>query len=250
METALPSKKLVHIDHVLVSILDSCCTIQTLDEYRSLIRDKVRRVLPHKMAFSGLVDLWKLNVIDYVNIDFPADYIHQVIGESGALKSPLIRCWKKKYQPFYVNDIHVMSPIDPAWVSAATQHSVNNMVVHGLVDLSGNLTSFFSFANAPVAWTKNHCRILQLIFPGLHTALQRALANESKQRAEAVSLSSREIDIIRLLQNGRTNKQIAISLGISENTVRNHMHNAFEKLNVKNRAQAIAKAASHKLIHL
>ena len=250
METVLQSKKMVHIDHVLVSILDSCCTVQSLDEYQSLIRNKVRRVLPHTMAFSGLVDLWKLNVIDYVNIDFPANYLHHVIAESGALKSPLIRCWKKKYQPFYVNDIQVMSVIDPGWVNAAAQYKVNNIVVHGLVDMSGKLTSYFCFANAPVAWTNSHCRLLQLIFPGLHVALQRVLTNESKQRVEAVNLSSREIDIIRLLQNGRTNKQIAITLGISENTVRNHIHNTFEKLNVKNRAQAIAKAASHKLIHL
>lgn len=250
METALQSKKMVHVDHVVVSILDSCCMVKNLDEYKSLIRNKVSLVLPHTMAFSGLVDLWKLTVADYVNIGFPADYMKAAIAESGALKSPLIRCWKKKYQPFYVNDIHVMSAVDPAWVTAAEQTNVNNLVVHGLVDLSGKFTSYFSFANAPVAWTHNHCRIMQLILPGLHVALQRVLSNQTKQRIEAVSLTKREIDIIRLLQNGRTNKQIAVTLGISENTVRNHMHNAFEKLNVKNRAQAIAKAASHKLIHL
>jgi transcriptional regulator EpsA len=250
MEPVLQPKKIVHVDHVLVSILDSCCVVQTLEEYKSLLRDKVRKVLPHAMALGGLVDLWKLSVLDYVNVDFPVNYVNSVIGESGSLKSPLIRCWKKKYQPFYVNDIQVIAAIDAEWVEVASQNGINNLVVHGLVDLSGKLTSYFCFANTPIGWTNKHCRILQLIFPGLHVALKRVLTNESKKRVEAVSLSSREIDIIRLLQNGRTNKQIAITLGISENTVRNHMHNAFEKLNVKNRAQAIAKAASHRLIHL
>lgn len=53
-------------------------------------------------------------------------------------------------------------------------------------------------------------------------------------------LSRRERILLELLAGGRTNRELARQLDISENTVKFHLSNLFEKLAVKNRAQAIA----------
>ncbi|MFZ5915954.1 MAG: response regulator [Chloroflexota bacterium] len=55
--------------------------------------------------------------------------------------------------------------------------------------------------------------------------------------AEA-DLTSRELELLRLVVEGLSNKAIAQSLSISENTVKYHMKNIFQKLNVQNRTEA------------
>ncbi|KAF0115939.1 MAG: putative Nitrate/nitrite response regulator protein [Rhodobacteraceae bacterium] len=54
------------------------------------------------------------------------------------------------------------------------------------------------------------------------------------------SLSPRERTLLEALSKGLTNRELARDLEISENTVKFHLSNLFEKLSVKNRAQAIA----------
>jgi len=54
-----------------------------------------------------------------------------------------------------------------------------------------------------------------------------------------IGLTSREIEVLRELANGITNQEIATRLYISENTVKNHLHNILEKLNLHNRREAI-----------
>jgi pimeloyl-ACP methyl ester carboxylesterase/DNA-binding CsgD family transcriptional regulator len=58
-------------------------------------------------------------------------------------------------------------------------------------------------------------------------------------------LSSREREVLSLLAQGFGNAQIAMSLSISEKTVRNHVSNLFDKLGVWTRAQAIVFARDH-----
>jgi DNA-binding NarL/FixJ family response regulator len=55
-------------------------------------------------------------------------------------------------------------------------------------------------------------------------------------------LTSREAEIMRLLAAGASNQRIADELGISRNTVRAHVHNLLNKLQVHSRAKAVALA--------
>jgi DNA-binding NarL/FixJ family response regulator len=60
-------------------------------------------------------------------------------------------------------------------------------------------------------------------------------------------LTSRECDVLRLLASGRTNRQIAESLTLSEHTVARHLNNIFTKLGVSSRTAATAFAFEHDL---
>jgi two-component system, NarL family, response regulator len=62
------------------------------------------------------------------------------------------------------------------------------------------------------------------------------------ERLPVPELSVREAEILRLIANGRSNKDIASLLGISEGTVRVHASNLFAKLGCGDRAQAVALA--------
>ena len=61
-------------------------------------------------------------------------------------------------------------------------------------------------------------------------------------------LSARELEVIRALAAGRTNREIAADLGISERTVDRHVSNIFTKLEVSSRAAATAFAYEHGLV--
>jgi DNA-binding NarL/FixJ family response regulator len=64
------------------------------------------------------------------------------------------------------------------------------------------------------------------------------LARSISPETAAESLSPRETEVLRLVVDGRGNKQIATELGISEKTVKGHMGNIFQKLGVTSRTQA------------
>ncbi len=64
----------------------------------------------------------------------------------------------------------------------------------------------------------------------------------SQNSPATVDLTIREIQVLRCLQNGATNMQMAEELHISEYTVKSHLYQIFKKLSVKNRVQAIAWA--------
>jgi DNA-binding NarL/FixJ family response regulator len=66
--------------------------------------------------------------------------------------------------------------------------------------------------------------------------------NEHVPSAEAFALTSREREILQLLAKGLLYKEIASHLSLSTGTVRQHIHNIYEKLHVQNRTEAINKA--------
>jgi DNA-binding NarL/FixJ family response regulator len=66
----------------------------------------------------------------------------------------------------------------------------------------------------------------------------------------SVHMSVREIEVLRLIAKGRSNKEIASELGIVEGTVKAHLTNIFGKLKAADRAQAISIAIKHGLLQL
>ena len=61
-------------------------------------------------------------------------------------------------------------------------------------------------------------------------------------------LSKRELDVLQLLANGYTNRQIAQKMVISLNTVKTHNSNIYSKLDANNRIQAVIKGKALGLI--
>lgn len=73
-------------------------------------------------------------------------------------------------------------------------------------------------------------------------------AMAKKTAEEEDNLSPREDEVLRLVSQGATNKEIADSLFISENTVKTHLRNIMDKLHLANRSQAAAYAVKRGLV--
>ncbi len=73
---------------------------------------------------------------------------------------------------------------------------------------------------------------------------------EEKQQFPAPALTSREIEVLRLVAKGMSNREIADELFISENTVKNHVRNILEKLHLHSRMEAVVYAVREKLLDI
>jgi DNA-binding NarL/FixJ family response regulator len=76
--------------------------------------------------------------------------------------------------------------------------------------------------------------------------VERALAS----RLPDSDLSSREMEVLQLLMNGKKNKEIANTLGITEATVKSHVSAILMRLNVNDRTEAVVTALRRGLVHL
>lgn len=74
----------------------------------------------------------------------------------------------------------------------------------------------------------------------LLAALRETRAPATPVVDEAATLSQRELEVLRLVADGLSNKEIGVALSITEGTVKNHVHNALAKLGMDNRIQAAA----------
>jgi DNA-binding NarL/FixJ family response regulator len=72
--------------------------------------------------------------------------------------------------------------------------------------------------------------------------------NIDRRRTKAFGLTHRELDIVRAVVNGYTNKQIAQQFSISESTVKRHVTHIFDKLGASNRIEVALFAAHHRLL--
>ncbi|MER3428948.1 MAG: DNA-binding response regulator [Pyrinomonas sp.] len=87
----------------------------------------------------------------------------------------------------------------------------------------------------------------------VHAGLRRIPEDIAARLAERMSrdpLTPREIEVLELIVRGKSNKEIAYALKITEGTVKIHVNNILNKLGVADRTQAAIFALKHGLVHL
>ena len=77
-----------------------------------------------------------------------------------------------------------------------------------------------------------------------------AVAAKLAERVTRIQLTPRELSTLRLMADGKANKEIAADLGISERTVKTHLGHLFEKLGVTSRTEAVKVATRRGLVRL
>ena len=88
------------------------------------------------------------------------------------------------------------------------------------------------------------------IQPGVAARVLDRLAQLSRQAPSTALLSGREVEVLQLMAGGAANKEIAVSLTLSESTVKTHVSNIFGKLEVNDRTGAVTKAVQKGIIKL
>lgn len=88
------------------------------------------------------------------------------------------------------------------------------------------------------------------IQPSLIPALNAKLINKDEDKDKIEQLTKRELEVLAKVAKGMFNREIAISLNISERTVKNHISNIFKKIQVSDRTQAAVFAIRNDIIKI
>lgn len=136
------------------------------------------------------------------------------------------------------------------WQSAQAIGSMRTALVHGTTDGPRGGERIYAALSTQTHLPQGGGSALKLLLPFIDTALRRIPPAPARQAAcergamhtaTMPALSERERQIMDWVALGKTNPEIGCILCISEFTVKNHMKSIFTKLDVTNRAQAVAK---------
>jgi two-component system NarL family response regulator len=81
-------------------------------------------------------------------------------------------------------------------------------------------------------------------------ALMAKRSNDRSEQVPTPRLTERELEVLKLVARGLNNRDIARELYISENTVKNHIRNILEKLQLHSRMEAVVYAVREKLLEI
>ena len=219
------------------------------------LQGAVQQWLPHEAMLVG----WG----DFRSGDLHYDIISSLPGLRSqdftrASISPLISyfrdCWVAAQQAPCQVDITGCQQLlgHCSWASTQGIASMRTGLVHGTTDGVRGGERIFAALSTLTDMRPGGGSALKLLLPFIDTALRRIPPAPVRQAAcdrdgvhtssvKPVALSERERQIMDWVALGKTNPEIGCILSISEFTVKNHMKSIFTKLDVTNRAQAVAK---------
>jgi transcriptional regulator EpsA len=219
------------------------------------LRGDVQRWLPHDILLVGWGD-FRSGVLHCDLISSLPGVRSATFGNGqlSALLSYFRDCWvAARNQPCQL-DIAGSPELDIEgvdWVAAESVARMRTAMVHGIGDRRLSRERIFVALGSGTA-APGAAHALKLLVPFIDTALRQVpAAPQLDRRSERKpietlvvrlgALSGRERQIMVWVAMGKTNPEIGAILGISEFTVKNHMKSIFGKLDVSNRAQAVAR---------
>lgn len=234
-------------DHnVLGAIIESALRVATPREFIQWTRGPLQLLLPHGMLVCALIeiDAQGLRIHKLLGHRFPLQYLEDMRRLNGGLLSPALATWWRDGRPQLFNSTTGGSA-KSARRALFDKYDLRNIAAHGMRDLRGNAATWFNFSRIPESVGPRHAHLLELLMPHMHVALTRALSHPRVclvERNGERGITVRERAILRLLREGKTNKEISQIADRSEHTVNNQVRSIFVKLVANNRAQAVAKA--------
>lgn len=247
----------------LMQIFQQSLSIHSPTEMFSWLQSELQQFIPHETLIAARGDIkggnLSLNIISAI----PSLHDHQNPSKEVALfaQSCFDRWKENRFHPIVIRASNGLAPAQDH-IGCKVMQSLKTMrsvIVHGIEGARGEsdrmYMAFHSDADGDPTTVR---RMTELILPFIDVTMRRIARNDSlpeyrinlgTQSADdfdtvtkdAFGLSTRELEIMKWVRYGKTNQEIGMILSISIFTVKNHLRHVFEKLNVVNRAQAVAK---------
>jgi transcriptional regulator EpsA len=221
-------------------------------DFFNWMQDSVREVLPHDILVAawGDFETGDLNFDVSSNIDeIRTQKLIDAPGVFSYLMSNLHQRWIDNDERWFRINFFDSEGISVQSPTPFTRKlsGMNSLLVYGVRDTRGKNDCIYVFFDKAREFEVQHS-LLGLLMPHVDAALRRVEYIESASGGVDVveelnigGLSDREHEILHWVRSGKTNLEIGMILGISPNTVKNHLKRIFQKLDVTCRAQAVAK---------
>jgi transcriptional regulator EpsA len=241
-----------HLWEQVFNVIQNSFTINKHLDFFKWMQSSVVEVLPHDILVAawGDFETGDLNFDVSSNIDeIRTQKLIDAPGVFSYLMSNLHQRWLDNDERWYrINyfdseGISIQSPTP----FTKKLSGMNSLLVYGVKDTRGKNDCIYVFFDKAREFEVQHS-LLGLLMPHVDAALRRVEYIESSSTGADIvedlnvgGLSDREHEILHWVRSGKTNLEIGMILGISPNTVKNHLKRIFQKLDVTCRAQAVAK---------
>lgn len=238
----------------LLAAIDASLRVGKRHQFFGWTQGLLQCVLPHEILLCAIAmaDGNAMQVLRFSSTRYFTDeHLSAVSNPDTGILPAMIEHWGASGEPCLLSRDHV-SGGDPGWVELVERHELRNAAGYGMRAADGSVKSYFCFSRIPRPLSSRTAYLLQLLVPFLDSTLSRVLAYEEREGGARVELSItlREIEILRCIKQGRTNIEIAQQLGISINTVKNHVRKVLFKLQVQTRGEAAVKAIQLGILNL
>lgn len=235
----------------MADMIRSAGRVQTIGDFKTLIRKKVRPLLPHDAMVCGCGHVHAAGMtMEYVvTVDYPLEHLVAIRNRAGGIDTPILRHWLETREPVLF-DVEAPWPEMPEhWLAKFRQYRLRNAAAHGVYEQECCVGSYFSFHRLPKPLGATQRTTLAEIIPVLHETLLRVVGAlqeiETPLAGRVASLARREREVSQWISKGKTNRDIAQVLGLSENTVKHHVSNILKKMGVSNRVGLASLLAEH-----
>lgn len=231
----------------LMNIIVRATEVHDSEALLSLINVDVQAVLQHQVMVCGVGGVSPSGSYAHkvLHHNYPPHYFEGLARPDGRVDSPLMQRWRLTQEPVMFQSGRDDAEFPAEWVTLFNKFGLNNTIAHGVLDVHRTLASYFIFSRIPGEVGEREVFVLKLLTPHLHLALVRSLATVqefSRLTSPSEALSERQKQILRWINEGKTNWEIAQILEMTEKNVKYHVEQIFNKLQVRNRTQAVAKA--------
>ncbi|MBC7779719.1 MAG: hypothetical protein H7125_06375 [Proteobacteria bacterium] len=243
---------LVADDHMKVSyILETSLIVHQRHQFFRWTQGMLQTLLPHEIlicwvaAGRGALEPHFFSATRY----FQEDQFRAIGEPECGLARDVSGWWKRAGCPLLFDRGARMDRDFLPAMEKIESNELRNAIVHGVWDGSGEMAGLYLMARVPLDGGRSRMALfLEMLVPTIHATFARTLRAESAPpppvpRSGTV-VRSRELQILRLIREGKTNAEIARTLELSPWTVKNHLHNIFKKLGADNRGHAVASAVS------
>lgn len=233
-----------------LGIFLNAASIRSISEFKRWTRDTVRAIFPHQSLAVGCGRIHGLgvNIDAVVSVDCPVEYLMSIRNSAGVIDSPILRRWLATKEPQLFEADFPWGDIPKNWFEQFKKNGLRNAAAHAVYDTERCLASYFSFHGIPSRLDNTHIQALKLLVPVMHEILLRVLHDRSgiaRFEMIGVTLTERELEVLKYVRHGKTNREISQAICLSEITVKHHLANIFSKLGVQNRAQLVARAVEY-----
>lgn len=227
-------------------------------EFFVWLQEYVREFLPHDVLVAawGNFSAGQLHYDVASNIsEIRTQHLIDGCDEIDPMMDYLYRRWQDNGCKWYI-----LSDLEEAGINGYAPDSpmyqllqMKSVLVYGIRDMRGGNDCVYAFFDRG-GLSEMQPYLLGILMPHLDSALRRVeclVSEEEREEDEEHNrmlsgMSDREHEIMHWVRFGKTNPEIGVILGISPNTVKNHLKRIFQKMEVSTRAQAVARYAEIK----
>lgn len=233
-----------------VTLLSSLSTLSQIHTTKALAEWFQSRFQP-ELKVSSVAVLWgranpnvSLRPV-FATVCYPENLLNKAhLKQNSSEFVPLLQSWQKAERPVIRKLSDVPQNQHGNWMREFKDAAFDTVCAAGCYDIRANYMTYLCATDPhPDLSEEELSGILTITISVLHGVLGKIWRRNHRAKQKQLNdlLTKRELEILKLVKNGKTNPEISTILGVTFPTIKNHLQNIMIKMRVNNRAEAVGK---------